>query len=104
MAFAIIQTGGKQYIARPNETLQIEKLKGEAGDKVSFDKVLLVANGNDIKVGKPTVSGVKVSGVVVGQGKGKKIDILKYKAKSRYRRRIGHRQPYTEVRIETIEE
>ena len=100
--FAIIETGGKQYIVSPNVKIKIEKLPGEPGSEIQFDRVLLVANGADVKIGKPVVAGAKVVGKVLGQGRAKKIRILKYRAKTRYRRHIGHRQEFTEVEIQTI--
>lgn len=102
MPFAVIETGGKQYIVSPKDKLKIEKLPGEAGSEVGFDKVLLVAEGSEIKLGKPAVAGSKVSAKILKQGRAKKIRIFKYKAKVRYRRRKGHRQDYTEVEIESI--
>ena len=100
--FAVIETGGKQYTVAPERTVQIEKVKGSKGDKVTFDKVLLLANGSNLKLGRPYVKGVTVTGTIVDQGKGKKIDVFKYKAKSRYRRSSGHRQLYSAVKIESI--
>jgi large subunit ribosomal protein L21 len=92
---AIIETGGKQYLVKTGDKIQIEKLSGETGATITFDKVLF-ADGN---VGKPYVSGAAVTGKVLKQGKGDKIHVLKYKAKSKYRRKIGARQQYTEVEI-----
>ena len=100
--FAIIETGGKQYQVSPDQTVRIEKLKGEKGEAISFDKVLLVADGEAVKVGKPFVAGATVSAQVLSQAKGKKIRVFKYKAKSKYRRTSGHRQLYTEVLIKNI--
>ena len=82
--FAIIETGGKQYQVSPDQTVRIEKLKGEKGEAISFDKVLLVADGEAVKVGKPFVAGATVSAQVLSQAKGKKIRVFKYKAKSKY--------------------
>lgn len=100
---AIIKTGGKQYTVTENDVIKIEKLNNEVGDKVSFDEVLLVSNDGDIKVGKPFVEGAKVNAVVEEQGKGDKVIIFKFKRKKDYRKKRGHRQPYTKVRIESIE-
>ena len=100
--YAIIKTGGKQYRVSEGETLQVEKLNAEVGAEVAFDEVLLVS-GDSVKIGQPTVAGAKVTGKVLEQGKGAKIRIFKYKAKSNYRRRQGHRQPFTKVQIEKIE-
>ncbi len=100
--YAIIKTGGKQYCVEEGKVITIEKLDVEAGAEVAFDEVLLVS-GASVKIGQPTVAGAKVTGKVLEQGKGAKIRIFKYKAKSNYRRRQGHRQPFTKVQIEKIE-
>lgn len=101
--FAIIETGGKQYLVSPKTRLQIEKLPSLEGKEVIFDKVLLiVGKNNEVKIGKPYLSEAKVRGKVLKQGRAKKIRIFKYKAKVRYRRRKGHRQEYTEVEIQDI--
>ena len=98
--YAIVKTGGKQYKVAQGDVLFVEKLEANEGDTVTFDKVLYA----DVKFGKPFVEGAKVTGVVEKQGKGKKITIVKYKAKkSSTRRKQGHRQPYTRVKIEAIE-
>ena len=95
---AIIETGGKQYYVTEGTVLYIEKLEGEAGSKVKFDNVLM-ANG---VVGTPNVAGAYVEGEIVKNGKGKKIIVYKYNQKKNYRRKQGHRQPYTRVVIESI--
>lgn len=100
--YAIIKTGGKQYCVEEGKVITIEKLDVEAGAEVAFDEVLLVS-GDSVKIGQPTVAGAKVTGKVLEQDKGAKIRIFKYKAKSNYRRRQGHRQPFTKVQIEKIE-
>lgn len=100
--YAIIKTGGKQYCVEEGKVITIEKLDVEAGAEVAFDEVLLVS-GDSVKIGQPTVADAKVTGKVLEQGKGAKIRIFKYKAKSNYRRRQGHRQPFTKVQIEKIE-
>lgn len=100
--YAIIKTGGKQYCVEEGKVITIEKLDVEAGAEVAFDEVLLVS-GDSVKIGQPTVAGAKVTGKVLEQGKSAKIRIFKYKAKSNYRRRQGHRQPFTKVQIEKIE-
>lgn len=100
--YAIIKTGGKQYCVEEGKVITIEKLDVEVGAEVAFDEVLLVS-GDSVKIGQPTVAGAKVTGKVLEQGKGAKIRIFKYKAKSNYRRRQGHRQPFTKVQIEKIE-
>lgn len=100
---AIIVTGGKQYKVSEGDTLFIEKLDVEAGDSVVFDKVLAVLDGDKATFGAPVVDGAKVSASVVKNGRGKKIIVFKYKPKKGYRRRQGHRQPYTKVQIGKIE-
>ena len=99
--YAIIATGGKQYRVSEGDVLYIEKIDAEVDSTVSFD-VLLVENEGDVKVGTPVVEGVKVEGKVVAQGRGEKIIVFKYKAKKNYRRKQGHRQPYTKVEITKI--
>ena len=99
---AIIETGGKQYKVTEGDTLFIEKLPVEAGEAVTFDKVLAVIDGDKITVGTPVVEGAKVDGSVVKNGKGKKVIVFKYKPKKGYRRKQGHRQPYTKVTIGKI--
>lgn len=96
---AIIETGGKQYKVAQGDVLFIEKLPVEAGDAVTFDTVLAVIDGDNATFGAPTVSGAKVEGKVVKNGKAKKIIVFKYKPKKNYRRKQGHRQPYTKVEI-----
>ena len=100
--YAVIETGGKQYRVQEGDVLTIEKLNVEAGDKVEFDKVLILAEEGNLKVGSPYVEGAVVSGEVVENGKGKKVIIYKYKAKKDYRKKQGHRQPYTMVKIESL--
>ena len=99
---AIIETGGKQYKVAEGDTLFIEKLPVEAGEAVPFDKVLAVIDGDNVTVGTPVVEGAKVDASVVKNGKGKKIIVFKYKPKKGYRRKQGHRQPYTKVTIGKI--
>lgn len=101
--YAIIKTGGKQYKVAEGDVIYVEKLDAEEGTAVTFDEVLTVVNGDSVNVGKPFVTGAKVTGKVEAQGKAKKILVFKYKAKSNYRRRQGHRQPFTKVVIEKIE-
>ena len=99
---AIIVTGGKQYKVSEGETLFIEKLPVEAGDTVTFDQVLAILDGDNATIGAPTVKGATVEASVVKNGKGKKIRIFKYNPKKGYRKRQGHRQPYTKVEIKKI--
>lgn len=101
--YAIIKTGGKQYKVSEGDEVIIEKLEIAEGDKVTFEEVLTIVDGENVKVGQPVVEGAKVSGSVIKNGKGPKIRIFKYKHKTNYRRRAGHRQPFTKVKIEKIE-
>lgn len=101
--YAVIETGGKQYRVQEGDVLTIEKLNVNAGEKVEFDKVLVLAKEGDLKVGAPYVEGAKVFGEVVENGKGQKVIIYKYKAKKDYRKKQGHRQPYTMVKIESLD-
>ena len=98
--YAIIKTGGKQYRVSEGDDLNIEKLDVEAGSEVLFDEVF---TDSDVKIGKPVVDGAKVTAKVVEHGKAEKIFVFKYKAKSNYRKRQGHRQPFTKVEISKIE-
>ena len=102
--YAIIQTGGKQYRVSEGDVLSVEKLPVAEGEEVVFDQVLTVVADGDVKIGKPVLEGAKVTAKVVEHGKGKKILVFKYKAKSNYRKRQGHRQPYTKVEISKIED
>ncbi len=104
MEFAVIQTGGKQYKVSEGTVLSIEKIKGEfkVGDKLSFDQVLLVANDKDTTIGTPYIDGAKVGAEIVEIGRARKILVVKYKQKSRYLRRNGHRQPFFKVKITSI--
>ncbi|MER3443517.1 MAG: 50S ribosomal protein L21 [Meiothermus sp.] len=98
--FAIIETGGKQYRAEPGAKLRVEKLEAEAGQTVEFDALML--GGDNLVVGSPTVPGAKVVAEVVGHGKGRKVRVMKFKAKVQYRRKRGHRQQYTEIVVKEI--
>lgn len=100
--YAVIETGGKQYRVQEGDTLFVEKLDLEVGESVAFDKVLLLSKDGVLQVGKPYLEGVKVEASVLEQGKGKKIIVFKYKPKKNYRKKKGHRQPYTKVKIEKI--
>jgi len=100
--YAIIETGGKQYRVQEGDVLFIEKLEVTAGDTVEFDQVLAVSNGTELTIGAPIVEGAKVSATVEKNGKAKKIIVYKYKSKKDYRKKQGHRQPYTKVTINTI--
>ncbi len=99
--YAVIQTGGKQYRVQQGDVIYVEKLDEQEGANVEFD-VLLLGGENSVKVGQPTVSGAKVTGKVLGQVKGAKLVVYKFKAKKNVRRKQGHRQPYTKVEIASI--
>ena len=99
--YAIIATGGKQYRVSEGDVIYIEKIDAQVDSTVSFD-VLLVGNDGDVRIGTPIVEGAKVEGKVVGQVRGEKIIVFKYKSKKNYRRKQGHRQPYTKVEITKI--
>ena len=101
MKFAVIQTGGKQYKVSKDELLSVEKMKGEwkVGDKISFDKVLLVDDGKNTTIGTPYILNAKVDAEIAEIGRSKKIIVVKYKQKSRYLRRNGDRQPFFKVKI-----
>jgi len=101
--YAVVNTGGKQYKVQKGETLRIEKIPGEVGSSVTFDKILMVADGENIRVGQPVLENVAVQARIVEQDKAKKILIFKYKRRKRYRRKNGHRQPFTAIRIDGIE-
>ena len=100
--FAVIVSGGKQYRVQEGQTLKVEKLAVEAGSNVDFDRVLLVSNGDDVKVGAPVVEGAKVSAEVVSHGRGDKVKIIKFRRRKHHMKRQGHRQWFTEVKITGI--
>ena len=100
--FGIIETGGKQYKVSVGDQIKIEKVAGDIGSKVVFDKVLLSADGEDIKIGQPYISGSQISGEILAQEKGKKLIVFKYKPKKRQRTKNGHRQEYTKIKITEI--
>ena len=102
--YAIIETGGKQYRVSPGQTIDVERLDVAEGDTVELDRVLLIADGDRVTVGTPTVDGAKVVATSQGEGKGEKIIVLKYKPKVRYRKKTGHRQRYTRLVIDKIVE
>ena len=100
--YAVIEACGKQYKVTKGDVVFFEKLDAEEGKKVTFDKVVLLSDDGKVEVGAPYVKGIKVEGKVVAHGKGKKIIVFKYKAKKNYKRKQGHRQPYTKVEITAI--
>ncbi len=101
---AVIRTGGKQYKVKQSDTVKVEKLDAEKDASVEFNEVLLVGDedGKNLKVGAPLITGAKVAAIVLAQGRAKKIDVIKYKRKIRYRKKYGHRQAFTQVKIEKI--
>ncbi len=104
MEFAVIKTGGKQYKVSKGDSIKIEKIKGvfAVGDKIVFDEVLLVDNGKDTTIGTPVIKGAKVEATLEEVGRNKTVTVIKYKQKSRYFKKNGHRQPWFKVKIETI--
>ena len=100
--YAVVATGGKQYKVEEGDFVFVEKIEGEVDDVVTLDKVLLASVNDEVKVGAPYVEGAKVEAKIVKQGKGEKIRIIKHKAKKGYRKRQGHRQPFTQLSIEKI--
>jgi len=101
--YAIVETGGKQYRVQPGQTIEVEKLPAMVGDNVTLERVLLVADGDRVTVGQPTVEGAAVQATVVGEGKARKVIIFKYLPRHRYRRKKGHRQLFTRLKIDSIE-
>lgn len=101
--YAIIETGGKQYKVAEGDTIFVEKMEVPEGDQVTIDRVLMVGGDGTTKVGKPVVEGAKVVAKAVSHGKAKKIIVFKFKAKKNYRKKQGHRQPYTKLAIESIQ-
>jgi len=101
--YAIVASGGKQYKTRQGEVLRVEKITGDIGSPVSFDRVLMFSDGQTVNIGQPFLANVVVKGHIVEQDKAKKLIVFKYKKRKRYRRKQGHRQPYTAIKIDKIE-
>ncbi len=101
--YAVIQTGGKQYKVSEGQMLKVEKLQGEAGDKLTLDQVLMLQDENGTKIGTPLLEGAKVTVHLIEQGREKKMVVYKYKKRKNYRRKQGHRQSYTKIIVEKIE-
>lgn len=101
--YAVIETGGKQYRINEGDVIRVEKLAADVGSNIGFDRVLMVGQGDQVRVGTPLVDGASVTGTVVEQDRGRKIIVFKMKRRKNYRRKQGHRQDYTGVRIEKIE-
>ena len=101
--YAIIETGGKQYLVKPGDIIDIEKIAGEKGSEVEFSDVLMVSDGEgDVKVGTPVVKSAQVKGTILGEKKGIKIIVFKFKRRKGYRKKMGHRQKFTSVKINSI--
>ena len=100
--YAVVSSGGKQYKVQKGEILRVEKISGDIGVPVSFDKVLMFSDGENVNIGQPVLENVSVNGHIVEQDKAKKIIVFKYKRRKRYRRKQGHRQQYTAVKIDDI--
>jgi len=101
--FAVFKTGGKQYLVSPGDKIKIEKIDIEEGKETTFDQVLLLEKGKGLKIGDPLVKGAKIKAKVLKQDRAKKIVVFKYKPKKRYQKKMGHRQPYTEIEILKLE-
>lgn len=100
--YAVIATGGKQYRVKEGDVVRIEKIPGDVGEAFSFENILLLSDGEDLVIGAPTLANASVNARIVEQGKGKKVLVFKYKRRKRYRRKQGHRQPFTAVQIDSI--
>lgn len=100
--YAIIQTGGKQYLAKPGAELKIEKVSGKVGDPITFEKILMTSDGENINIGAPYLENVRISGRITRQDKDRKVIVFKYKRRKDSRKKRGHRQEYTQVRVEEI--
>lgn len=101
--YAVVRTGGKQVRVSPGQAVRVERLQGAVGDRIELAEVLLVSGEGDTRVGQPVVAGARVVGTITAQGRGPKITIFKQKRRKNYRRKQGHRQEYTELRVEAIE-
>ena len=100
--YAVIETGGKQYRVQPGETVVVETLPGDSGDPIEFSRVLLISDDESVAVGRPVIEGARVTGQIVEQGLGEKLTVYKFKRRKNYRKRNGHRQQYTAVKIDTV--
>ena len=101
-AQAIVKTGGKQYRVEPGARLRVEKLPGDVGSKIELDEVLMLGKGGDVSVGTPLISGAKVAATITAHGRSKKVIVYKFKRRKNYRRKQGHRQHYTEIKVDDI--
>lgn len=102
--YAVVETGGKQIRMTPGESVRVEKLDGEVGDKIELNEVLMIGGDAGVKIGSPRVEGAKVSGIITDQGRHPKITIFKMKRRKGYRRKAGHRQAYTEILVDSIDQ
>ena len=102
--YAVIRSGGKQYRVNPGGSVRVEKLEGEVGSSITLDDVLMVGEEGNVKIGAPTVDGARVTGTIIAQGRGPKLTIFKMKRRKGYRRKYGHRQDYTEIRVDQIQD
>jgi len=100
--YAVIETGGKQYRVQPGDTVVVETLPGTSGDAVEFTRVLLISDDESVAVGRPLIEGARVTGQIVEQGLGEKLTVFKFKRRKNYRKRTGHRQPFTAVKIDQV--
>ena len=100
--YAVVNSGGKQYKVQQGEVLRVEKISGDIGSPMTFDRVLMFADGDNVSIGQPVLDGISVEGTIVEQGKAKKIIVFKYKRRKRFRRKNGHRQEFTAVQIDSI--
>ncbi len=102
--YAVIRSGGKQYRVSQGGRLRVEKLEGEVGSSVTLDDVLMVGEEGNVKIGAPCVDGARVTGTIIAQGRGSKLTVFKMKRRKGYRRKYGHRQDYTEIRVDQIQD
>ncbi len=100
--YAVVKTGGKQYRVTQDEYLKVEKLEGNVGDTIELSEVLMIADGDKLKIGTPTVDGAKVTATIKSHGRGKKVEIMKFRRRKHHQKRTGHRQSYTEITITGI--
>jgi large subunit ribosomal protein L21 len=100
--YAVIKTGGKQYKVSEGQTLKVEKIDAEEGASIDLSEILMIADGDDVKIGKPFIEGGNVSATITSHGRGKKVNIVKFKRRKHHRKQMGHRQSYTEIKIDRI--
>ncbi len=101
--YAVVRTGGKQYVVSEGDVMNVERLDGEVGEKIVLEDILLYSKEGDLKVGSPVVEGAKINGTIVEQGRGKKIIVFKMKRRKNYRKKQGHRQSFTGIKVDSIE-